>query len=79
MGEGHKRGEHQSGVEVLKQSPRRAWCGRAATKKANTDFTMKDMKSTKFKVKLSEPFVAFVSFVSFVVSMSFVNCCIRDE
>jgi hypothetical protein len=40
---------------------------------------MKDMKSTKFKVKLSEPFVAFVSFVSFVVSMSFVNCCIRDE
>ena len=37
---------------------------------------MKDMKSTKFKVKLSEPFVAFVSFV---VSMSFVNCCIRDE
>jgi hypothetical protein len=34
---------------------------------------MKDMKSTKFKVKLSEPFV------SFVVRMSFVNCCIRDE
>ena len=34
---------------------------------------MKGTKSTKFKVKLSEPFVIFV------VSMSFVNCCIRDE